>query len=433
MYSLDRGRPAYPAVVMFKMLFIQRMYDLSDRMVCEECRYNILYRRFLGLKLEDGTPDFSTLCVFRNKLGLERVKRMFKRVLEQVEGLGIGLKGLRVVDATWIDGDVEQCRGSRILRKMRTRLVKMVKEEGIEIEGIEEYIGGEWIASERLAYVEEKVKTEDLLRKLECSGQISDGRIKTLMEVLREVVEGARKVEELSSDKDARKGYTGEERKGKIGYKVHVSSTEDEIITNIDVMSGDENEGKHLQEIIGEELEEGRRINVVTGDSAYDSYENRRFLEDRCIDGVIPRKKRNLIEKGGFIYNPETEELVCPGGKNARGKVKGKNGQTFYMCKDDCRRCGYRCKVADKSGYVRVFVGEDYKMYIKVRGRLGGKWKKILDIRFGAEKVMGWLKRKYKFRRAKYRGRDKVHIQALLIAIVNNLTRAVGLLYGAFT
>ena len=54
------GRPAYDAVLMFKVLVLQALYNLSD----EQTEYQILDRmsfmRFLGLDLCDAVPDART-------------------------------------------------------------------------------------------------------------------------------------------------------------------------------------------------------------------------------------------------------------------------------------------------------------------------------------------------------------------------------------
>src|ERR1039458_6300434 len=62
------GRPPYDAVLIFKVLVLQALYNLSD----EQTEYQILDRlsfmRFLGLELHDDVPDARTLWVFREKL-----------------------------------------------------------------------------------------------------------------------------------------------------------------------------------------------------------------------------------------------------------------------------------------------------------------------------------------------------------------------------
>ena len=60
----NRGRPHYDYVMMFKILILQSMYQLSD----EQMEFQIMDRRsfeiFLGLTNEDKVPDSKTIMAF---------------------------------------------------------------------------------------------------------------------------------------------------------------------------------------------------------------------------------------------------------------------------------------------------------------------------------------------------------------------------------
>jgi hypothetical protein len=62
------GRPPYDAVLMFRVLVLQALYNLSD----EQTEYQILDRlsfmRFLGLELHDKVPDARTIWLFLEQL-----------------------------------------------------------------------------------------------------------------------------------------------------------------------------------------------------------------------------------------------------------------------------------------------------------------------------------------------------------------------------
>lgn len=79
----DTGRSAYPAGVLFRMLFLEYYANLSAVQVARQCRYNLLYRTFVGLGVRDSTPDDTTLVVFRRRLGEKRFRRLFDRLATQ--------------------------------------------------------------------------------------------------------------------------------------------------------------------------------------------------------------------------------------------------------------------------------------------------------------------------------------------------------------
>ena len=64
-YDTDVGRPSWPPTVLLRMRILEQYADLSDREVHEQVGYNLLYRAFVGLGVEDAVPDDTTLERFR--------------------------------------------------------------------------------------------------------------------------------------------------------------------------------------------------------------------------------------------------------------------------------------------------------------------------------------------------------------------------------
>jgi len=64
----NAGRPPYDYVLMFKILVLQSLYNLSDNKIEFQIRDRLSFMRFLGLSLEDDVPDEKTLWTFRERL-----------------------------------------------------------------------------------------------------------------------------------------------------------------------------------------------------------------------------------------------------------------------------------------------------------------------------------------------------------------------------
>ena len=62
------GRKPIDAIVMFRMLVLQALHNLSDEQVEFQVRDRLSFTRFLRLGIEDGIPDATTLWLFREKL-----------------------------------------------------------------------------------------------------------------------------------------------------------------------------------------------------------------------------------------------------------------------------------------------------------------------------------------------------------------------------
>ena len=61
LYCKDNGRPSIDPVVLFKMVFISYLFGIrSMRRTVEEVQLNMAYRWFLGLRISEPVPHFST-------------------------------------------------------------------------------------------------------------------------------------------------------------------------------------------------------------------------------------------------------------------------------------------------------------------------------------------------------------------------------------
>lgn len=105
------GRPAYDVVLMMRVLIIQHLYNLSD----DETEFQIFDRlsfiRFLGLGINDDIPDAKTIWSFKDRLGADGVKRLFKQLNKALEKQRLILNKGRIVDATIVE--VPRQRNSR--------------------------------------------------------------------------------------------------------------------------------------------------------------------------------------------------------------------------------------------------------------------------------------------------------------------------------
>jgi len=104
------GRPAWPAMMMLKCVLLAKWFGLSDPQL-EECLQDRLsFRRFVGLSLNDATPDETTFVRFRARLReADLDRRLFEITLRQLDERGLLVKEGTLVDATII----EQARGGR--------------------------------------------------------------------------------------------------------------------------------------------------------------------------------------------------------------------------------------------------------------------------------------------------------------------------------
>jgi transposase, IS5 family len=98
------GRPPYDYVLMFKILILQRFYNLSDDQVEYQINDRLSFMRFLDLTIADDVPDSKTVWVFKEQLtDLELVEPIFNLFLTQLNNLGLVVNEGKIVDASFIE------------------------------------------------------------------------------------------------------------------------------------------------------------------------------------------------------------------------------------------------------------------------------------------------------------------------------------------
>src|SRR5262249_5322508 len=101
MRKSSAGRKPLDAIVMFRMLVLQALNNLSDEQVEYQVRDRLSFTRFLRLGIEDSIPDATTLWLFREKLakaGL--IEKLFDRFDQHLAAKGYMARGGQMVDAT---------------------------------------------------------------------------------------------------------------------------------------------------------------------------------------------------------------------------------------------------------------------------------------------------------------------------------------------
>ena len=97
------GRPPYAPLSMLKALYLQALYDLSDPGLEEALLDRLSFRSFCGFALDQGTPDETTLCRFRQAAAEAGVlEACLNEVNRQLVSKGLMLKKGTLMDATLI-------------------------------------------------------------------------------------------------------------------------------------------------------------------------------------------------------------------------------------------------------------------------------------------------------------------------------------------
>lgn len=100
-HGAAKGEAAYPPLMMFKVLLLQRWYGLSDPAMEAALFDRMSFLGFVGLAAEDETPDHATIWRFRQKLAEnDLIERLFVELARQLEGHGVTVKQGTLIDAS---------------------------------------------------------------------------------------------------------------------------------------------------------------------------------------------------------------------------------------------------------------------------------------------------------------------------------------------
>jgi len=116
LYSSVRGAPAYPPLMMFKILILQAWYNLSDEALEKQIARDLMFRRFIDLSLSESVPDHSSIWRFRQLLNTQG---LLEPLLEQINthlernSIIVSLGSINIIDATVIEAKQSRKRKGR--------------------------------------------------------------------------------------------------------------------------------------------------------------------------------------------------------------------------------------------------------------------------------------------------------------------------------
>lgn len=100
----NAGAKPYPPLLMFKILILQRYYNLSDSQVEYQILDRLSFCRFLGLTLSDRVPDEKTVWDFRERLTNKGVDaKLFAAFHDKLEENGLIVHEGKIIDASFVE------------------------------------------------------------------------------------------------------------------------------------------------------------------------------------------------------------------------------------------------------------------------------------------------------------------------------------------
>lgn len=430
-YCETFGRPAKEPEMMFKLMFLKKLYDLSDEQLIGRAQTDMSFKYFLDLDPESPMIDPSLLTKFRKtRITEDILEGMLKETIQQALDKGLIKSGTIIVDSTHTNASVRAKSPTQILRELSKQLRKEIYKNAFELsEKFPEKPSLEAGLDEEIAY------TRELLSAVR-DGIAASGnpKMQGLFDKIQDLLK-TEKIREIRSkkDEDARFGHKTATSTF-YGYKNHLAMTEERLIAGITVTPGGAPDGQELPGLIEKAKRNGIEVTEVIGDMAYVSEDNLEVCGEsitliaRTNTAVAAAAQAELEE--GFSFNKDAKMLQCPAGELAIRVEKrdAKNGNQYHnyvFSTRKCKKCPMRepCKVGKgkSHSYSITQVSEENKARLEFES--SKEFQERMKIRHRIEEKNGELKEAHGLHRADSTGLFAMQIQMYFTAFVANIKR----------
>jgi len=437
-YCEHFGRPAKEPEMMFKLMFLKKLYDLSDEVLIQNTRVNMAYKYFLDMNPEDEPVDPSLMTKFRKtRITEDILEDMLGETVRQAIEKDLIKSNMIIVDSTHSGASAKHETPTQILRRATKELRQEIYRTQFDISG---------------EFPEKPTETADLREEIEYSKKLIEviqgpvlengtPKAKKAMTKVEELLEGE-KIKEIQSavDEDAKIGHKSEHNSF-FGYKTHIAMTEERIITGIEVTTGEAPDGEYLEKIAEQSKENGVEVQEICGDTAYSSKDNLEYAEQNEIKMIS--KLHPVISNGngqhreGFEFNKDADTYQCPAGelsvrKEMIKRNRGNKNETlrYFFDIEKCKKCPQKdgCyKDGAKSKTYNVTILSDLHKEQK-EFQETEYFKERLKQRYKIEAKNAELKQAHGLSTADSKGIIAMRLQSYFTAFVVNIKRIVKLL-----
>ena len=468
MYHARQGRPSIPPSLLSGVLILQYVDDLSDREAADRVCFDLRWKLALGLPLDDGGFDFSTLSRFRSRLSAHGAERYaFDKLLQLAIAAGfLRPDGEHVIDSTPMHGAAALQDTYTLvrngLRKLllamgaddpaRQRLAKRLKLSQYLPNRKPELDWGDPVA--RQAHLQELVAAaERLLREARAArlpeGSEAQGAQALLEQILAQditdddgqpTIRRGVATDRVISTVDPEMRHGRKSASTRFGYKGHIAADpESELITEGTVTPANTYDGEAVETLLdAQQAHHGLQPRAVVGDQAVVDAQRRHLLATRGIEAVgkvTPHRPEGRYAKADFAVDVAAGRVTCPAGhtvRESRAKVDGAGAtwRVFTFPREVCAGCPRRapCTTATRTGRtISLHPDEALLQEALARQQSPGFRKRYNRARATVERIISHLTR-HGLRQGRYVGRAKTLFQALWVAAAVNLQRLMGLI-----
>lgn len=395
LYSEDQGRPSIDPVVLFKIVFIQYLFNIrSMRRTIEEIEVNVAYRWFLGFDINTEVPHFSTFG--------KNYTRRFK------------------------DSTVFQDIFNAVLyQAMKEKLVKMdnifIDSTHIKAYANKRHVNDILINDSTTKYVDALNEEVNELRIEEGKKEIDFNEPK--------------KVTKSLTDPDCGIFHKGDKER-QLAYSNTVISDESGWVLASEVYAANHHDSQTGQSVILPYVEAHPEVKAAVMDSGYDNPVLLHELYKRDVLPVIPYKRpkgrKHSVDGDGTPFNKDKykyiqlfDYYICPNDKILAYKGVSSDGYYQYKTKTkDCLDCPFKQRCTNQKTKLLTRHPYGYTAELSKETRLSPFGKEIYPKRkTSIERVFAIAKMNHCLGFTFLRGKKNNEHRSLIIFAMHNLKK----------
>ena len=355
LYCLDNGRPSIDPVVLFKMVLIQHLYGLTSlRRTAEEVRANICYRWFLGYRLQEETPHFSTVSYnFRHRFTAETVDRIFAWILEEVAEAGYLSPSVVFIDGTHMKAN------ANTKKQIKAEIPVAAKHYAEELM---EEVNKDREAHGKKPFSDDDDRDDEAPGPRKKRDNTSKKKLKR-----RKKEEKAKTVTKSVTDPDSGLFVKGDHKR-QFAYEAHTACDVHGFVLEVEVTPGNVHDSVAFDAVYDKVAEKYENMKTVVADSAYKTPHicKKVFEDDRVLSTAY---KRPQTMKGGhewwkYVYDEYYDCVICPEYQVLRYSTTNRDGYREYRSDPDiCANCPTRALCTKSKGCVKTVTRHIWKEY----------------------------------------------------------------------
>lgn len=384
-YCEDNGRPSIPPVILYKAALIQRLKGLSDEEMERVAKYDIEIKHFLGIPIEDTSFDYSTISVFRKRLGAKRFEIIFQKMLEQIKQKGLlDQYKTQIIDSMPVLTKAALPSTTALIYSSMKHCIKLIKDDAKKKEvlnslelndkKLEHYSKARPLfklddeekkkafgksVNRAVKLIEEIKDLEETKEELSFLKQIIQDNVLFEDELVKERSEKPPKSIKTLIDKDAKLGHKNKEDL-LFGYKQNISITENGFITATTTTTMADKDDEQFTPIVSKQIDVGLKAEKMKGDAAYGNPYN--FIEADAMGIELEAPLRKGKCEGGFNWYDFTLSndgncLTCPNGITVASSGKNK----FIFPVKACTKCPLKDKCTTSRTNRTVILPEEHE------------------------------------------------------------------------